>query len=758
MSAATPPGASAPPPPQTAAPHSKPTKILACVHCQYRKIKCDRQQPCSNCIKAKIACKPSVPAPPHKRRRPNQDLLERLARCEQLLKQYADGNVHPTPPGEPAAAAALAAASAPTPAPAPVPVLTPTEPSRSSSSSQLASSSASKAPNDVKPATKPGKVFEENGNVRFMDNYIRISFHDELTAMRNMLDDEDEESESGTTALSPENSSDLFLGIDDISIDLRELQPDLVNVFRLWQLFIERVNPLTKLIHVPSLQPYVMDAAADISKVPLAYQALLFSVYTMAAVSLTGQEAIQLLGMTREDALNRFSRGTKLALTRVNFMQNYNMTILQALLLYMLSFNGRSDNHMSWIMGGTVMRIAQKMGYHRDGEQFNLSPFETEMRRRLWWHVLTQDSKYAMMSGLSHTWVPSNWDTKMPQNLNDEDLSPTSLKPLVPREGPTEMAFVLIVYNYQRFTNRTHRDFEAAFIALRDGGKRGSDHYRGPIETYRALVEEVDVELAEFERKYVDPSAGAVHEAASMIRPLFIDKMRDVMVPMCEQPEYGTEIFDQIDSLFKSFVNNHSRNYEVFKRMANTGFLWFIRTGFHTDAMLLFAAKLYKRPTGKLTERAWAAFGTMHEFHPDLFDVSQKKFERQAQFTLKAWAVREQALLQCGQQVEVPEFITRLRQLVSSRSVSAYTGSSSSPSSASQQLFLQQTSPFQQMSLDLGDMNQYLGSSVDASPNFSLDMWGNLMMDNDGDNNQPALPYGGFDFSKLDFSPMGFAG
>lgn len=117
---------------------------------------------------------------------------------------------------------------------------------------------------------------------------------------------------------------------------LHVLLCSLVNVFRLWQFFIDRVNPLNKVIHVPSLQSYVMDAATDINKVPLAYQALLFSIYTMAVVSLTGQETIQLLGMTREDALNRFTRGTKLALTRANFLKNYNMTILQALVLYMV--------------------------------------------------------------------------------------------------------------------------------------------------------------------------------------------------------------------------------------------------------------------------------------------------------------------------------------------------------------------------------------------------------------------------------------
>ncbi|KAI1734619.1 fungal-specific transcription factor domain-containing protein [Xylaria scruposa] len=721
-----------------APPHPKPTKILACVHCQYRKIKCDRQQPCSNCIKAKIACKPSIPAPPHKRRRPNQDLLERLARCEQLLKQYADGNVP--------------AQGEPTPAP--------TKSSSSASINQSVSSSPAakvKNENEAGPSLKPtGKVVEEDGNVRFIDNYVRISFHEELVALRNLIDDDDQESEPSTVGLSPDNHADLFLGVEDAAIDLQELQPDLVTVFRLWQLFIDRVNPLTKVLHVPSLQSYVMDAATDINKVPLAYQALLFSIYTMAVVSLTAQETIQLLGMTRDEALNRFTRGAKLALTRSNFLKNYNMTTLQALVLYMLSLNGRADHHSTWIMGGTVMRIAQKMGYHRDGEQFNLSPFETEMRRRLWWHVITQDSRYAMLSGLSHSWVASNWDTKMPQNLNDADLFPNSMEPLVPRNGPTEMVFVLLIYHYQRFTSRTHQAFEAAFMTLRDGGKRDPDR-PSPIDTYRALVEEIDVELVEFERTHVDPSLGGVHAAAKVIRPLFIGKMRDIMVPMCEQPEWGTEIFDQIDSLFKSFVNSHSRNAEIYKRMAGTGFLWFVRSGFQPDAMLLFTAKLYKRPTGKLTDRAWVALESIHDLHPDLFDISQKKIERQAQFTLKAWAIREQALAQCGKQVEVPEFIQRLRQLLSSsRAGSLYTASSS-PASASQQIFMQQTSPFQQQTpIDLGDMNQFLGSTAEPST-FNLDMWGNVLMENDTDIQQ-TLPYGGFDFSKLDFSSMGFTG
>lgn len=48
--------------------------------------------------------------------------------------------------------------------------------------------------------------------------------------MRNIIDDGDDESESSTAGLSPDNDADLFLGIDDTTVDLQELQPECVSL------------------------------------------------------------------------------------------------------------------------------------------------------------------------------------------------------------------------------------------------------------------------------------------------------------------------------------------------------------------------------------------------------------------------------------------------------------------------------------------------------------------------------------------------
>ena len=68
---------------------AKPQRVLACVLCQQRKIKCERRFPCSNCVKSGSQCVPAALIPRQRRRRfPERELLERLRQYEDLLRQH----------------------------------------------------------------------------------------------------------------------------------------------------------------------------------------------------------------------------------------------------------------------------------------------------------------------------------------------------------------------------------------------------------------------------------------------------------------------------------------------------------------------------------------------------------------------------------------------------------------------------------------------------------------------------------------------
>ena len=68
---------------------AKPQRVLACVLCQQRKVKCERKFPCSNCIKSGAKCVPASTLGPRQRRRrfPERELLDRLRHYEDLLRE-----------------------------------------------------------------------------------------------------------------------------------------------------------------------------------------------------------------------------------------------------------------------------------------------------------------------------------------------------------------------------------------------------------------------------------------------------------------------------------------------------------------------------------------------------------------------------------------------------------------------------------------------------------------------------------------------
>lgn len=70
------------------APGIKLTRGTSCVLCQQRKVRCDKNKPCSNCVKANVECRVVPPQPPRRRKKRlhEKDLVERLKKYEDLLR------------------------------------------------------------------------------------------------------------------------------------------------------------------------------------------------------------------------------------------------------------------------------------------------------------------------------------------------------------------------------------------------------------------------------------------------------------------------------------------------------------------------------------------------------------------------------------------------------------------------------------------------------------------------------------------------
>ena len=62
-------------------------RVLACVLCQQRKVKCDRRFPCANCTRHGATCVPATQPRRRRRRFPERELLDRVRHYEDLLRR-----------------------------------------------------------------------------------------------------------------------------------------------------------------------------------------------------------------------------------------------------------------------------------------------------------------------------------------------------------------------------------------------------------------------------------------------------------------------------------------------------------------------------------------------------------------------------------------------------------------------------------------------------------------------------------------------
>lgn len=82
------------------------------------------------------------------------------------------------------------------------------------------------------------------------------------------------------------------------------------------------------------------------------------------------------------------------------------------------------------------------MGLHRDGERLGLSPFQSEIRRRLWWHLLSRDGRAGEDYGLENTkGLLLMSDVSLPLNVDDADLYPGMEELPTAKTGLTPMTF-----------------------------------------------------------------------------------------------------------------------------------------------------------------------------------------------------------------------------------------------------------------------------------------------------------------------------
>lgn len=423
--------------------------------------------------------------------------------------------------------------------------------------------------------------------------------------MRDILDDPTDEEgdypspDSGSASSASANSQGFLFNFSSTVHSLRNFHPPARQIPMYWRIFKENVDPVFRILHRPTTEKLISEAVRNLDHLSKTTEATMFSIYFAVVTSTSPDDCVTLLGFDKDAGLKKYRFAFEQSLARANFLSTQEADLLQCLTLFLTCARRSDDTRYVWTLTGLLIRVATALGVHRDGSHFNLSPFEVEMRRRLWWQICNLDVRTSEDHGINPSLVESNFDTKFPSNINDEDIGPSTLEMPQEREGWTEMTFELIRYSVSTTVRRLSYAPSGPGLCQKKQAKL-------TLEDREHIIEELHQYLTKKYLIYCDLSIPLNWVAATVTR-LIMAKMWLVVHHPLMRPDRGVGLpRETLDRLFLTSLEviEFSRLLETEKATRRWGWLFASYQQWHAMAYLL--SQLTVRTKGPEVERAWA--------------------------------------------------------------------------------------------------------------------------------------------------------
>ncbi|KAI1454145.1 hypothetical protein F4805DRAFT_334346 [Annulohypoxylon moriforme] len=337
----------------------------SCTECCRRKIRCDHRLPCSNCLKANSECTfPTSRRPPTRTkntRSRNDEVLQHLKRLEDRLtaRKIEEQACSPN------------------------------------------TNNDGQSPGVAVPkGEETARLVLDRDRSRYISNNFWRNMAREIEEMRDLLDNSPPESEvDDTQAAGDENpASDMTAQHSSFVLrpffldkSLNSFHPSPPYLLAMFDIFQDNIDPIVRVFHRLTLRATVHSALAHINNLDKSTNLTLFTLYYAALTSNKDSDCKDMFREERSVLLVRYRFAIEQSLAQAHFLQSPNFTILSCLVLFLVCVRRHDNSLFVSNFLGLIIRIAQSMGLHRDGQNFGLTPFQVEMRRRVWWQICVLD-------------------------------------------------------------------------------------------------------------------------------------------------------------------------------------------------------------------------------------------------------------------------------------------------------------------------------------------------------------------------------
>ncbi|OJZ92940.1 hypothetical protein ASPFODRAFT_56471 [Aspergillus luchuensis CBS 106.47] len=577
------------PMPQSLADASSPLQTYArtCSSCRQRKIKCDRQRPCINCSRSGVEC--IYPpgrgrAPKRPRNAVNAQLSHRLTRLESIIRSF---EYH-----------ANQGSSTPHSA-APVTL-------SSSADSRVSETSRTQSVSRTGNSDSENSVEQHLG--RLLIDETRSCY---IAELRDLLHEPLEEEDSAFSEESvserplPTGSNASILGFRALAHSLHPYHPPLTESVTLFGVFQENVSPMVRIFHMPTLVRNYWDAVASLESLDKDTEALLFAIYYSAVISMEPEQCLRTIGISKAHASETYLFAIEQALARADLLNTQSVMLLQAAVLFLFALRNEDDSRTVWSLTALIFHIAQAMGLHRDGIVFGLKPMETELRRRLWWHICLLDARSSEYHGCEPIVRGSAFDTKLPLNVEDADLTADMSELPVERAGVTGMYFCLIRCEVMQTM------WKLSCVVPGLGGPRNGTG-RPSLKEREALVQNLHDRLEERYLQHCDTSQ-PFDLASTFVARLMVARAWLVARYPLGEKEHGDNLSDPVrDQLFLSSIEVLKLSSLVLTNKRIAHWSWHSKTHIQWHAVAFVLSEICTRPPSADCDRAWGYVNTVY--------------------------------------------------------------------------------------------------------------------------------------------------
>lgn len=438
-----------------------------------------------------------------------------------------------------------------------------------------------------------GRLLVSDGKSRYIGPNFWASLSEEAADLNSLLH-ETQEDEPEPPSPSFGGPPSFFSRIYSTDLSMFHLPVEVSQ--HLYDTYVQAVDPLVRILHKPTLARQLarFHAVGSESSGSGGFEALLFAVYFAAITSMLPARVVEVFGCDKKAMLTRYQVAVEQALSNAKFLQSEELMPLQAFVLFNACLRGGEDTRTSWTLVGLAVRIAQSLGLHRDGSHFPITAFETEIRRRLWYEICILDFRTAEDHGCDPGVLSISYDTKMPLNINDDDLTMDGVP--VSRKGHTEMTFCLLrfeVLGCYGFLFRSPGD-----VSLAEREKKIEDTRLMMFDKYLREVDHTDplqkVTYTVWKLMMGKALLSLYHPLRHFKDGEFLstDLKERLFIAALETLEYGAAFA----------VNSRSHGYAQWN--------WFFQKHGHPHSLALVLLELNERPVfdaNGLYDRAWRA-------------------------------------------------------------------------------------------------------------------------------------------------------